>query len=174
MLLVYPVRTICPHQSQMTLTRIARSRAGFTLIELIVAIVLMGAIAGIALPRVGEMLSRSKINQAASVVVSTLRESATLAARRRAPVRVSIDAEQRVLRLMNHEAPDTVFRTLWLDASGELALSNLTVSDTQLVVFPNGWREKATAWDMWLTLEMGEAQRTVTMRRGGQIRITTP
>ena len=156
------------------MTRIARSRAGFTLIELIVAIVLMGVVAGFAMPQVGEMLSRGKINQAASVVVSALRESSSLAARTRRPVRVSIDTEQRVIYLRDHEVPATVHRTLRLDGSSELALSSLAASDTQLVVFPNGWREKATDWDMWLTLEMGEASRTVTLRRGGQMRITAP
>ena len=156
------------------MTRIARSRAGFTLIELIVVIVLMGLLAGFAMPQVGEMLTRSKINHGASVVVSALRESSSLAARTRRPVRVSIDTGQRLLTLRDHENPGTVHRTLRLDGSSELALSNLTVSDTQLVVFPNGWREKATDWDMWLKLEMGVVSRTVTLRRGGQVRITAP
>lgn len=158
----------------MTLTRSARCRAGFTIIELAVVVVLMGVVGGFALPQVGQMLNRSKINQATSVTVGALRESSSLAARRRRPVRVSIDVEQQVMRLRDHVAPDTVLRTLWLNGSGEFALSNLAASDTQLVVFPNGWREKASPWDMWLTLEMGDARRTVTLRRGGQIRVTTP
>jgi prepilin-type N-terminal cleavage/methylation domain-containing protein len=159
----------------MTLPSIARSRDGFTLTELIVALVLMAAAAGIVLPSISRTLNEGKINQVSSVVVTTLRESTSLAGRRRRPVRVSIDTVARVIRLRDHLAPDSVFRTLWLNESGEYALSVLAASDTQLVVFPNGLRTKATnTWPMTVTLTIGDDQRRVSLTRAGQIRTTTP
>lgn len=159
----------------MTLPRIARSRAGFTLTELIVALVLMAIAAAVVLPSVGRSLNASKINQAATVVVSTLRESSTMAGRRRRPIRVSFDTVNKVIRLRDNVTPDSVFKTVWLNGSTELALSRMGGSDTSLVVFPNGLRTKPTAtWPLRVQVQMGDDQREITMTRAGQTRIVTP
>lgn len=158
----------------MKLPNTAHRRAGFTILELIVVLGLIAIAAGFVAPSVGRMLGATTVSRSAAVVASTLREANTLAGRRRRPVRVSFDTTAKVIRMRDHVSPDTVFRQVWFNEDADLPLRRMIVSDTQVVMYPNGLRTKATSWPFTVRVVIGGERRQVSLSRGGQVRVTTP
>ena len=75
---------------------------GFTLIEALMVMVIIGLVAGIAIPRIG--LSRYQADSGARVVVTTLAYAQRMAISQQANINVAFDAAQRGLRI--HEDRD--------------------------------------------------------------------
>lgn len=63
--------------------------AGFSLIELMVAVVILGIIAGLAVPNMGRAIESSRVGTQASELLSAIESARREAIRRGAPVRIS-------------------------------------------------------------------------------------
>jgi prepilin-type N-terminal cleavage/methylation domain-containing protein len=144
------------------------SREGFSLIELIVVLLLIGIGAGTVIPAVGRTLSRTRLQRAANVVATDLQLAHTTAARRRAPIRMSVDTANRVVRIVDHVTPTTVYAERRYDRTSEYAVQRLRASPTTLVFYPNGLANDTIRF----TLTGSGDTRFVRMSRVGQIRFT--
>ena len=87
---------------------------GFTLIEVIMVIVLIGVVAAIALPRVG--VSRYQSNAAARAVTGTLSYAQRMAISQQTNINVAFDAARRGMRV--HEDRDMT--SIWTPRAGDV------------------------------------------------------
>ena len=110
-------------------------RTGFTLIEILIVVVLVGIILGVAIPRVGTSVRQDRVQRAAMVTQGMLDEAALFAARRRTPVNVTVSGSWLEVR---DRATGTVLRRRSFGAGQELN-ANLAISpNTGITIFPNG------------------------------------
>jgi prepilin-type N-terminal cleavage/methylation domain-containing protein len=148
----------------------AHVRAGFTLLELMVTIVILGIVIATVAPAVSRSLAKTRVQRASSVMVTDIQRAFSLAAQRRVPVRISVDTVNRAFYVRN-VARDTVYLRNFYNASSELALSALRANDTTIIVFPNGMAENGFT----VTVVAGpDNSRLITASKGGQVRISQP
>jgi prepilin-type N-terminal cleavage/methylation domain-containing protein len=148
--------------------KINASREGFSLIELTVVLLLIGVGMGTVVPAVGRTLSRVRLQRAAHVVATDLQLAGSLAARRRAPIRMSVDTASRIIRIVDHLTPTQVYAERRFDRTSEFAVERLTASRTTVVFYPNGLANDSIR----VTLTGASDTRLVRMSRVGQIRFT--
>lgn len=147
-----------------------KRRGGFTLLELLVSLMIIGIIVATVLPRVGRSMAQTRVQRAGQVISADVRRAFSLAAQRRAPVRISIDTAGKTLYIRNL-ARDTMYVTDIYNSTSEIGLTQLEASDTTIVVFPNGLAN--TGFTVTANTPGGNRRR-VTVTRAGQVRIITP
>ena len=148
--------------------KIIASRAGFTLIELVVVLLVIGLGAGTVIPAAGRTLSRTRLQRAANVVATDIQLAHSTAARRRAPIRMSVDTINRVVRIVDHATPTTVYSERYYNSSSEYAVQRFVARPTTVVFYPNGLANDTIRF----TLTGSNETRLVRMSRVGQIRFT--
>ena len=144
-----------------------RGRAGITLIEMIIVVVVVGILAAIVIPKISQLTARSKANEAAAIVQRDLERSFSIAARLRKPVDIVADNSGRY-----YQVKDNVGGTIRLNrrlfATDEYGVQVMTFSPTTITVQPNGVASGA----LTVTLSFLGATRVVTMTRVGLVRRT--
>jgi prepilin-type N-terminal cleavage/methylation domain-containing protein len=143
-----------------------RSRAGFTLVEALLAIVVLGILAGALAPVVSRQISHSRVNNAAQTLAADLEHALSLAGRQRAPVRVTVDPAQRLV-VITDRATGTVITRRPYGAASEFKVESLTASPASLDLLPQGMATSAAT----LTVGIGSYSRQVTLTRAGLIRV---
>jgi type II secretion system protein H len=147
------------------------SRKGFTLLELLVVMVIAAIVMATAVPSIGRMMAASDVQRSASVIVADLQRAHSLAARRRMPVRIIVDAANKTLRIRNFAGTDTTLGNVRrFGANGEYPLQTMTTTVSDLTVYPNG----LAAGQISITVKAGAKSRTISMTRVGQIRVKSP
>jgi prepilin-type N-terminal cleavage/methylation domain-containing protein len=76
----------------MSLYNARKSNSGFTLIEMLVVVIIVGVIAAIAAPNFLGMLNRNRVNDAAQQVEGALKEAQRQAMRRGKQCSITVDA----------------------------------------------------------------------------------
>ncbi len=147
----------CPHRS-----------AGYTLIELVMVIAVMGVLLAMAAPRIHSILQHAKVNTAASILAVDLQYAQMLAARQRRPVVLIVvpAAEQYMIR--DRPAGGTVFRTRLFGQDSDYLLDELTSTASAMEVFPTGVTYATTTF----TVGLAGYQRQVRFTKAGQIRVS--
>jgi type II secretion system protein H len=144
-----------------------RARSGYTVLELIIVMSLIGLVAAIVLPSMGRTLAQVRLQRAATMVASNVQLAQSLASRQRRPVRLSVDASQKVIRVRDYTNPATVYAEQWFDRTAENAVGRLEVTNTDIVIYPSGlYAEPFT-----FTLTTADKRRVISVSRAGQIRI---
>lgn len=144
-----------------------RPRAGYTVIELLLVMIIIGVLAGITYMRMAPTLDRARVRGAASILAGDLQYAQVLAARQRLPVVVAVNSGALTYQIADRGG--TVYRTRDLGATGEFKLSEVSATPASLEVFPNGVAAQSATY----TLGAGPHRQRVTFSRAGQIRVTT-
>lgn len=143
-------------------------RGGFTLIEMLIVVVVLSLLAAIALPRIGNQVARSKVRQAATVVMGDLEQAVALAARSRRPIVVRCDCANRTLLLRDRGVADSVRLRRNLGPGSDLEVTTMTLLPDSIVAFPSGVLSDTLA----VRLDgPGGYSRTVTVSRTGRVRL---
>lgn len=110
-------------------------RAGFTVIELLIVVVIAGILLGISGPAIGNQIARDRVMRSAVVVEGMLNEASQLAVRRSTPIRVVLSGT--ALQIQDR-ATNAVIKQRNFGPGFELQ-ANLTISPADgIEIFPNG------------------------------------
>ena len=134
-------------------------RRGFTLIETIIAIVIIGIILRAGLPAFSRTLRVGRVNSAAQVVAGDMDRAFATAARQRKPVRITWNNSAMQYTLTNRTS-GTVLLTRPLGTAGA---TSVTFSVSPLDIFPGGFASAA----LTVTLAEQDYTRHVRMTRAG-------
>lgn len=146
------------------------SRAGFTLIEMIMVIVVVSITLGIGVTGLARAQDRIRVDRAASVISDDIQSAFALVGRDRKPIRVVWDASNMRFMLMDRSGTN-YFRIRPVGAESEYRLraSGVVVSDTAFEIFPPGLAKGA----LTITLTNGTATpRTLSVSRSGLVSIS--
>lgn len=144
-----------------------RPRQGFTLFELLVVLAIAGIVMATVVPSIAGSFAQTQLQRAATVIAADLQLAYSMAARQRRPVRVTIDTDDKVLRVLNFESPDTTYSERWFSSDSEQPVQTLGASPTSLVVYPNG----LASGGLTITLGAADDVRVIDMNRAGQVRV---
>jgi len=112
---------------------------GFSLVEILVALTLVGIAAAMAIPRASKVINQTKVQRAAQALQVEVQQAFAIAGRNRAPVSIRWNAATTQLRVTDLTG-NIVYRRLGIGTGGGYGLtsSEVTVAPTSLTVFPNG------------------------------------
>lgn len=142
-------------------------RAGFSLIEMMVTVSMLGIMVGMVAPNVSKDISHSRVNRAVRVVATDLEQALSMAGRQRRPVRVVFDGSRKEIRLLDRASGQLISRRVLGDIS-EYKLYSVAGSPSTVDLLPHGVATASTI----VTLSAGGYSRTVTMTRGGHVRVS--
>ena len=140
--------------------------AGFTLLELVIVLGLMGMATAITFPTISRITTHSRVNQAAMVVAQDLSLASSAAARERKPIRIARGADRASITIAER-AGGKVLSTRWLGKSDAYALDSIAFSVSPVDLFPSGMTSSALSVTLWA----GGYSRQVTMSRAGWVRV---
>ena len=147
-----------------------RARAGFSMIELIVVLVIVGITIGISAGRIHAMIIHERLVRAATAVQNDLEAAFAIATRNRRPTRIVWNGDDMQLSVVEHDWSKTYRHTgLGRDPYG-LKKSNVSTSYSFVDVFPNGMADHPLS--IWFNIN--KTKRTVEMSRTGMVKICVP
>lgn len=148
-----------------------RNRAGFTLIEVLTVVIIMGIVGAVAVNGITTMTASTRVQQASTALVANVQQAFSMASRRRTPVRISIDTANKIFRVRDRTFPTRIYIQQYFNKSSDMSITRMEASDTSLLIFPSG----IAASGLTITLHApGNMKRRVTVTRAGQIRLITP
>lgn len=144
-----------------------RARRGFTVIELLVVVAIMGVIAGIAGPAMSRIVRHNRVNRAAMIITADLQNAFAVAARQREPVRITADASSKSYQFVDRTTGEILrIRSFYGDTS-EYRLSSLVFTPATIDVFPSG----VSSLPVTVDLANGDYSRQITASTAGFIRL---
>ncbi|HJQ10508.1 MAG TPA: prepilin-type N-terminal cleavage/methylation domain-containing protein [Gemmatimonadaceae bacterium] len=142
-------------------------RHGFSIIELMAVIAILGIMASFAGPAMSRIVRHQRVNRAATVIASDLQNAFAVAARQRQPVRIQADANTRSYQFIDRKTGAVLrIRTFYGDTS-EYRLGKLVFTPATIDVFPTGISSAAVVVD----LANGDYAKQITASTAGFIRI---
>lgn len=144
------------------------SRLGFTLLEIAVALVLVGVAAALALPRIATITNENKIQRATQALQLEVQQAFALAGRNRNPVKLQWNSGSMQLQITNL-AGTMIYRRAGLGTGAGYGLTSkeVTVTPSSLTVFPNG----LAADSLVIALKRNGYAKTLRVSRSGMVRV---
>jgi len=143
------------------------ARPGFTAVELIVLVTIIGVLASIGGPALSRIVRHGRTNKAAIVVASDLQNAFAVAARQREPVTITADSTTKSYQFIDRKTGSVLrIRSFYGDTS-EYRLSRLVFNPTTVDVFPSGVSSSPITVD----LANGNYARKITASTAGFVRV---
>ena len=154
----------CPRlRSTPTLHR-RLSRSAFSLVEVLVALTIVGVVAGLSIPRLSKLSNQSRVQRAAQGLTMELQQAFAIAGRNRAPVVIRWSGTPGELRITNRSGSMTYRRT---GTTGYgISGTEVSVTPATLTVFPNGLANDSLV----VVVSKRGYSRTVRISRSGMVR----
>lgn len=144
------------------------SKAGFSIIELIAVVAILGIMATVSSPAISRIIRHNRVNRAATVIASDLQNAFATAARSRQPVRIQADNVNRSYQFIDRRSGSVLrIRTFYGDTS-EYRLSTLSFTPATLDVFPNG----VSSAPLTIDLANGDYSKQITASTAGFVRVS--
>ena len=149
-------------------TPLSVRRRGFSLLELLVVISMIGVISMISMGRTSSMMTQWRVSRAAQAYGEELQSAFAIVGRDRRPVRITLDKTAMELRLTNRTG--TVIyrrRNIGKSSAYKLDAADVTASKLTIEVFPPG----LAADTLSVTISRQGKLRRIRMLRGGLVQI---
>jgi prepilin-type N-terminal cleavage/methylation domain-containing protein len=142
-------------------------RSGFTLLELMVVVMIMGVVGTMSAGRFHALIVHQRITRAASAVQNDLEAAFATAGRNRRPVRIQWDAASRQLNVTDRLGTRTYRHTgLGGDPYG-LKYGVVSVSRSPVEIYPTGMANDT----LLITISLENTTKSVRMSRAGIVQI---
>lgn len=141
---------------------------GFTLIELMIAVTLIGVLSAMAIWRTAPALQRATVNRVVAVLAGDFQYAQLVAARQRRPVVFIATPAVQAWMIRDADSAAIVFRERFVGLGTDFGIDSLEASPTSVEVFPNGVARESITFVVGLN---GYAKQ-VRLTRAGQVRIT--
>jgi type II secretory pathway pseudopilin PulG len=143
------------------------ARVGFTIIELIVIVCIIGILSMMTGPAISRIVRHNRVNRSATVIAADLQNAFAVAARQREPIRIQADANSRSYVFVDRKTGAILrIRTFYGDTS-EYRLTSLRFTPSTIDVFPSG----VSSAPLVVDLANGDYVRQVTASTAGFIRM---
>jgi prepilin-type N-terminal cleavage/methylation domain-containing protein len=159
----YTVHSIRPNRTR---------RRGFTLLELIVVITVMGILTAMSIGKSSRILTGWRVNRAAQAYSEELQQGFAIVGRNRKPVIMSFNTDSMTFYIRSRpDAAGTVTtfrrRHFGKDSEYKLKVADLTFNRLSLEVYPPG----LAADSLSIVISKQGAARRIRMLRGGLVQI---
>lgn len=144
----------------------APRRRGFSMLELVFVIALLGAVVAIGVRRLGSTLAHDRLGKAANVFASDVELAFSLAARQRVPVRLTVDSARRRYVLSDATDGGMVYKVRDLSA-GEREVGYLSFSRGVLDITPSGFATDTLRAVFGMSEPRGRYEKVVRVQRSG-------
>ena len=146
-------------------TRRRTARGGFTAIELVIAMVIIGLMAAAVMPRISRVVAEQRIRQLQQAVAADLEQAFALAMREHKPVNITYNTSTNVMAITDR-ATGTVLKQRYLGQSQSLSATAVTFSPTGgVTIFPPG----LSTGTLTVTVTNGSYSRTISVTRAGMV-----
>lgn len=115
-----------------------RNRRGFTLLEVLVVLMIMGVVGALSAGRIHAIIVQQRVSRAANSLQTDLQSAFGIASRNRQPIRISWNSTKMQLDVTDR-AGATFYRRTPLGNDYGFASSNVSVSASPVEVYPNGY-----------------------------------
>lgn len=143
------------------------------MIELALAMVVVGILATLAMAKVGSTISRSKVDRAASVVAADLESAFSTGGRLRQPLIFQCDCANRTYRLNDQLNGGALRFQRNFGPDSPYPLDSIVFNPATMTILPPG-RVAATTLPFQVNIYSGGLARQITMSSAGFVRIVTP
>lgn len=145
------------------------SRFGFSVIELIAVVVILGIMASIAGPAMSRIVRHNRVNRATTIIVADLQNAFATAGRQRMPVLIQADSTTRSYQFVDRRTGTVLrVRTFYGGDSSEFRLSQLAFKPQTFSVFPSG----VSSTPVTVALADGDYAKQITASTAGFIRVS--
>lgn len=152
---------------RITENRLQLTRRGFTIIELILVVSIMGILIGVVGPTTSRIVRHNRVNKAAMVITADLQNAFAVAARQREPVRITANSATKSYQFVDR-ATDSVLRVRsFYGETSEYRLSLLNFDPATIDVFPSG----VSSAPVIIDIANGDYSRRITASTAGFIRV---
>ncbi|HEX3533088.1 MAG TPA: GspH/FimT family pseudopilin [Gemmatimonadaceae bacterium] len=143
------------------------SRIGFSIIELLVIVTILGIMATVAGPAMSRIVRHQRVNRATTLVAADLQNAFATAARQRQPVRIQADNAGRSYIFVDRNSGVTLRMRSFYGDTTEYKLTTLTFTPATIDVFPDGISSARLTVD----LANGDYSKQITASTAGFVRV---
>jgi len=146
------------------------ARSGFTLLEALIVVILLGVISSMAIPSIARSMTSTRVDRAAYTVVGDVEAAFALAARQRQPVILEVDSINRRILIRDRASSTILQQRSYSLTESDYGLTRLATNASSITIFPNGLASSAFT----IYAYANQSLRAVRVRRTGQMRVTMP